>query len=165
MSCRRLWQCLSQAFVPSPPRPKGRKRRTRRDAKRLGRNGNLIMRDDGGTLRFYPAGAAQSYAPALGNVDHSATTSEPIDGIYKGVMEPSASRALVVAQPADSRLDAALRQHARAKALALRTPQGRQMAGQIVTTWDHMFVADPTGDLQYRRWWNKVHQYRSAQGT
>src|ERR1700731_356138 len=118
----------------------------RRDAKKLERDGKLIKQDDGGTLRFYFAEPTQSYAPALSNSGHVAATSKPIDGIYKDVTEPAASRALVVSQPADSRLQAALRQHARAKALALRTPQGRQMAGQIVTTWDRMFEFDPSGD-------------------
>lgn len=118
----------------------------RRDAKKLERDGKLIKQNDGGTFRFYLAEPAQSYAPALSNSGHVAATSEPIDGIYKDVTEPAASRALVVSQPADSRLDAALRQHARAKALALRSSQGRAMAGQIATIWDHIFAADPTGD-------------------
>jgi len=115
----------------------------RRDAKKLERDGKLIKQNDGGTFRFYLAEPAQSYAPALSNSCHVAATSEPIDGIYKDVTEPAASRALAVTQPADSRLQAALEQHARAR--ARREQGGVSLPARYVSTLNEVFAADPDG--------------------
>ena len=109
---------------PSWTDPKGRKAALNWWVARIDRNnvrkaafeletaGELRSQNDGGTFRFYMVETAQS--SALPAVAKSATS--VIDATYRDVTEPSSGRALVVSQPADSRTEAALRQHAVARA-------------------------------------------------
>jgi len=114
----------------------------RKAAQELEAAGELRSENDGGTFRFYLDGAAQ--APALTAVAKSAIS--VIDATYKDVTEPSNSRALVpVEQPYDSRTEAALAQHARAR--RLRSAQGQAMGQGIIAALNQGYLDDPTGDL------------------
>jgi hypothetical protein len=102
--------------------------------------GELRSQNDGGTFRFYLVETAQS--SALPAVAKSATS--VIDATYRDVTEPSSGRALVVSQPADSRTEAALRQHAVARARHQRQGGGR-LPANFAMSLNAVFEADPDG--------------------
>jgi hypothetical protein len=117
---------------------------TRRDLKKLWRDGKVIGQDDGGKLRFNLAGDAQSYAAA--QAAKSAQSPQVIDGVFKVLSLPNGSqgRALVPSTGApatfDSRLAGTLARNERAR----RTQQDRRqvLPGQAVALLNQCFTED-----------------------
>ena len=104
----------------------------------------VIGQDDGGTLRFYLARDAQSYAAA--QAAKSAQSPQVIDGVFKVLSLPNGSqgRALVPSTGApatfDSRLAGTLARNERAR----RTQQDRRqvLPGQAVALLNQCFTED-----------------------
>lgn len=117
------------------------KSNTRRDLKKLCRDGKVIGRDDGGTLRFSLPGSSASppeFPKYIGN------SPQVIDGDFKvlsnGSQTPSTSRSLVPAAATfDSRLAGTLARNERAR--RLRSPQGQTMGQHVHFVEEDRFAA------------------------
>jgi hypothetical protein len=134
------------------------KSNTRAEALKLVRSGRLTARNNGNGYAFFPAlsghvrsGSADGARHFIGPID-GAYESQPtlqsktqvIDDVsYKDVTPSAAGRPLVVTQPADSRMDMALRQHARALTRAGQASQGRHMPEHEAALLNQLFVNDP----------------------
>ena len=115
--------------------------------------GRLIKVDTGNGYAFYPVGTFHfiqgNHAPGQKNpVDHHRLqTRQPeprvIDGVSfrDGTPEAAGKQLVVAEQPYDSRLPAALA----AKKRTLQSPLGRAIAGQVITTMNELYTADPDG--------------------
>ena len=134
----------------------------RKVALEAAKEGRVGARNDGQGYVFFRVGnqaaePIEQRAPYRADPANLGSQSpQVIDGVFR-VLSPTSgspvassdSRALVVhgaAQPADSRTEAALKQLAAAKALAGRAAQGHRIAGQLITSLDQLYSADPSGD-------------------
>lgn len=124
----------------------------RKVALEAAREGRIGAWNDGQGYVFFPATNQAGQRFLRGAEPTNSGQSEPpvIDADFREIPPPPSStgRALVpVGQPFDSRTEAAVRQHARAKALAARASQGHRIGGQFVSSLDQLFAVDPTGDF------------------
>jgi hypothetical protein len=130
-----------------------------RDLKQLGRDGVVDGQQETGgrrTIRWYAASATQSQSSV--DITPAGATEQIEDAIFTPLPSsrppsgsPSTGRALVPVNtpsaPLDSRMEAALRQHAEARRRAAQgRPTGIRVAGQTVRALDDLFKIDPDGD-------------------